>query len=318
MNIDYSFSVAPMMGYTTPHGRYLYRLMSKKAVLFTEMVASKALIKGNQNKLLFKNKKENPIILQVGGSDDYELRPSSELAEKLGFDGINLNIGCPSKKVQKGKFGVCLMKEPKLVNRLIKSMKNETNLDVSVKCRTGVDNSNKYEFLKQFVNEVSNAGCNIFFVHARKALLKGLNPAQNRTIPKLEYEKVYKLKEDFPENKVIINGGINCIEKFKEISKNLDGIMVGRLIQKNPFILLNVDEKIFGMKRTEYNKFILIKKYFEYMKNNIAKQSPYYLISPLLSLYFGQPGAKIWRKKINDLIRYKKFDNLEDICSNLV
>jgi len=318
MNIDYSFSVAPMMGYTTPHGRYLYRLMSKKAVLFTEMVASKALIKGNQNKLLFKNKKENPIILQVGGSDDYELRTSSELAEKLGFDGINLNIGCPSKKVQKGKFGVCLMKEPKLVNRLIKSMKNETNLDVSVKCRTGVDNSNKYEFLKQFVNEVSNAGCNIFFVHARKALLKGLNPAQNRTIPKLEYEKVYKLKEDFPENKVIINGGINCIEKFKEISKNLDGIMVGRLIQKNPFILLNVDEKIFGMKKTEYNKFILIKKYFEYMKNNIAKQSPYYLISPLLSLYFGQPGAKIWRKKINDLIRYKKFDNLEDICSNLV
>ena len=234
------------------------------------------------------------------------------------FYGINLNIGCPSKKVQKGKFGVCLMKEPKLVNRLIKSMKNETNLDVSVKCRTGVDNSNKYEFLKQFVNEVSNAGCNIFFVHARKALLKGLNPAQNRTIPKLEYEKVYKLKEDFPENKVIINGGINCIEKFKEISKNLDGIMVGRLIQKNPFILLNVDEKIFGMKKTEYNKFILIKKYFEYMKNNIAKQSPYYLISPLLSLYFGQPGAKIWRKKINDLIRYKKFDNLEDICSNLV
>ena len=189
---------------------------------------------------------------------------------------------------------------------------------ISVKCRTGVDNFNEYEFLKQFVNEVSEAGCNIFFIHARKALLKGLNPAQNRTIPKLEYEKVYKLKEDFPENKIIINGGINNINKFKEISKNLDGIMVGRLIQKNPFILLDVDEKIFGMKKKQYNKLVLIKEYFEYMKNNIAKQSPYYLISPLLSLYFGQPGAKIWRKKINDLIRYRKFDNLEDICFNII
>jgi len=319
MKIDYRFSVAPMMGYTTPHGRYLYRLMSKKAVLFTEMITSKALLKGNQNKLLFKNEKENPVILQVGGSDEYELRKSSQLAEKFGFDGINLNIGCPSKKVQKGKFGVCLMKEASLVNKLIKSMINETSIDVSVKCRTGVDDFNDYEFLKKFIGTVSDAGCKIFFIHARKALLKGLNPTQNRTIPKLEYEKIFRLKKDFPENKIIINGGINNFDNYKELTKNLDGIMVGRLIQKNPFILLDVDKKIFGLKKKDNNKLIFIRKYFKYMmKNNITKQSPYYLFSPLLSLYFGMPRAKMWRQKINDLIRYKRFDNLEDICINII
>ena len=157
MNIDYSFSVAPMMGYTTPHGRYLYRLMSKKAVLFTEMVASKALIKGNQNKLLFKNKKENPIILQVGGSDDYELRTSSELAEKLGFDGINLNIGCPSNKVIKGQFGACLMNPTEPVAEIVTEIKNSCSLPVSIKTRLGLDYDENLDLLKDFIYKTSNA-----------------------------------------------------------------------------------------------------------------------------------------------------------------
>ena len=318
MKIDYRFSVAPMMGCTTPHARYLYRLLSKKTVLFTEMTASQAVIKGDQNKLFFKNEQENPVILQVGGSNEYELRYCSQLSEKYGFNGINLNVGCPSKKVQKGKLGVCLMKEPNLVKNLIKSMISETNLDVSIKCRTGVDNLDNYEFLKKFIGKISEAGCRTFFIHARKALLKGLNPSQNRTIPKLEYEKIYRLKKDFPENKIIINGGIDNLNKCNELLKELDGTMVGRLIQRNPFILLEVDNRIYNLKYNKVNKSTLIKRYFRYIKKNINEQSIYHLLSPLLSMYFGIPGAKKSRQKINELIRNKNFDNLENISINLI
>ena len=318
MKIDYRFSVAPMMGYTTPHARYFYRLLSKKSILFTEMVASQSLLKGDERSLVYKNKEENPTILQVGGSEENELIHSVNLADKYGFDGINLNVGCPSKKVQKGKFGACLMKEPNLVKKLVKSMINNTNLDVSVKCRTGVDNEDSYEFLKTFIGKISEAGCKTFFIHARKAILKGLSPSQNRTIPKLEYEKVYKLKKDFPESKIIINGGIIDLKNSYKFLDELDGIMIGRLVQKNPFILLDVDSSIYNMKDKKKDKKKLVRQYFNYINENIKNQSAYHLLSPLLGMFFEEPGAKKIRQKINDLIRFKQFNNLEKICINFV
>ena len=314
MKIDYSFSVAPMMGYTTPYARYFYRLLSKKTLLFTEMITSQALVKGNKSRLCQKNHIENPVILQVGGNDEDELRQCAHIAENFKYNGINLNIGCPSKKVQKGKFGACLMKEADQVSKIIKSIISETNIDVSIKCRTGVDDNESYEFLKNFIGKTTEAGCNIFFIHARKALLKTLNPQQNRTIPKLEYEKVFRLKKDFPENKIILNGGIESIEYYDKICKKVDGVMVGRLIQKNPFALLDVDSKIFKIKKSNINKINIIKNYFRFIKEFIGEKSSYSLISPLMAMYFGMPNSRIWKKEINKFIRNKNFENLEKIC----
>ena len=315
MNIDYRFSVAPMMGYTTPYARYFYRLLSKKAVLFTEMVASQALIRGNQSILCQKNDLENPVILQVGGNDEKDMAKCSNIAEKYNYDGINLNIGCPSKKVLKGRFGACLMQEPLKVSQMVKSIKRESSLEISIKCRTGVDDKDNYDFLKNFIALTSEAGCKVFFVHARKAHLKGLSPKQNRTIPKLEYEKVYKLKNDFPHLKIILNGGINNLNNFNEHYSSLDGIMMGRAIQKNPFILLDVDKKIFKINEIDKkNKIKIIKNYFKFIQNYIGKISSYHLISPLLAMYFGAPNSKSLKQKINDYIITKNFEKLEKIC----
>ena len=315
MSIDYRFSVAPMKGYTTPYARYFYRLLSKKAVLFTEMVASQALVRGNQNILCQKNDLENPVILQVGGNDEKDMAKCSNIAEKYNYDGINLNIGCPSKKVLKGRFGACLMQEPIKVSQMVKSIKRESSLEISIKCRTGVDDKDNYNFLKNFIALTSEAGCKVFFVHARKAHLKGLSPKQNRTIPKLEYEKVYKLKNDFPHLKIILNGGINNLNNFNEHYSNLDGIMMGRAIQKNPFILLDVDKKIFKINETDKkNKIKIINNYFIFIQNYIGKISSYHLISPLLAMYFGAPNSKSLKQKINDYIITKNFEKLEKIC----
>jgi len=209
-----------------------------------------------------------------------------------------------------------LMKEQNNVNNLIKSIINETNIEFSIKCRTGVDDNDSYEFLKSFIGRATESGCKVFFIHARKALLKGLSTHQNRTIPKLEYEKVYKLKEDFPENKIILNGGIKSLDNFDNKIQNLDGIMIGRLIQKNPFILVDVDNKIFKTNKNKIDKVEIIKNYFKYINNYKGEKSAYSLISPLLAMYFEMPNSKIWKQKINKLIKYKNFENLEDICIN--
>ncbi len=318
LNLDYKFSVAPMMGVTTSSARYMYRLISKKAILFTEMIASQALHRGDFKKMLRKETIESPVILQVGGSDVNLLKYSTELANQYNYQGINLNVGCPSKKVSQGKMGACLMKEANLVKQCLKGMVSETSMDVSLKCRIGVDEFDTYEFFKSFISTVIESGIKIIFIHARKAYLKGLDPKRNRTLPPLKYDFVYKIKKEFPHIKFIINGGLDNIDDCLDQLNYLDGVMVGRSIQANPFFLEDVDSNFYNLEKIEIDRSFVVKKYFDYVKENIDLISTYELLSPLLALCFGVPGSKKFKQEINDLIRSGDIQKLEYAYLNLI
>ena len=318
LNLDYKFSVAPMMGVTTSSARYMYRLISKEAILFTEMIASQALHRGDFKKMLRKETIESPVVLQVGGSDINLLKYSTELANKHNYQGINLNVGCPSKKVSQGKMGACLMKEANLVKQCLEGMKSETSLDVSLKCRIGVDEFDTYDFFKSFISTVIESGIKIIFIHARKAYLKGLNPKRNRTLPPLKYDFVYKIKKEFPHIKFIINGGLDNIDDCLDQLNYLDGVMVGRSIQANPFFLEEVDSKFYNLEKIEIDRSFVVKKYFDYIKENVDLISTYELLSPLLALCFGVPGSKKFKQEVNDLIRSRDIQKLEYAYLNLI
>ena len=318
LNLDYKFSVAPMMGVTTSSARYMYRLISKEAILFTEMIASQALHRGDFKKMLRKETLESPVVLQVGGSDINLLKYSTELANKHNYQGINLNVGCPSKKVSQGKMGACLMKEANLVKQCIEGMKAETAIDVSLKCRIGVDEFDTYEFFKSFISTVIESGIKIIFIHARKAYLKGLDPKRNRTLPPLKYDFVYKIKKEFPHIKFIINGGLDNIDDCLDQLNYLDGVMVGRSIQANPFFLEDVDSKFYNLEKIEIDRSFVVKKYFDYVKENVDLISTYELLSPLLALCFGVPGSKKFKQEVNDLIRSRDIQKLEYAYLNLI
>ena len=318
LNLDYKFSVAPMMGVTTSSARYMYRLISKEAILFTEMIASQALHRGDFKKMLRKETLESPVVLQVGGSDINLLKYSTELANKHNYQGINLNVGCPSKKVSQGKMGACLMKEANLVKQCLEGMKAETAIDVSLKCRIGVDEFDTYEFFKNFISTVIESGIKIIFIHARKAYLKGLDPKRNRTLPPLKYDFVYKIKKEFPHIKFIINGGLDNIDDCLDQLNYLDGVMVGRSIQANPFFLEDVDSKFYNLEKIEIDRSFVVKKYFDYVKENVDLISTYELLSPLLALCFGVPGSKKFKQEVNDLIRSRDIQKLEYAYLNLI
>ena len=318
LNLDYKFSVAPMMGVTTSSARYMYRLISKEAILFTEMIASQALHRGDFKKMLRKETIESPVVLQVGGSDINLLKYSTELANKHNYQGINLNVGCPSKKVSQGKMGACLMKEANLVKQCLEGMKAETVIDVSLKCRIGVDEFDTYEFFKSFISTVIESGIKIIFIHARKAYLKGLDPKRNRTLPPLKYDFVYKIKKEFPHIKFIINGGLDNIDDCLDQLNYLDGVMVGRSIQANPFFLEDVDSKFYSLEKIEIDRSFVVKKYFDYVKENVDLISTYELLSPLLALCFGVPGSKKFKQEVNDLIRSRDIQKLEYAYLNLI
>ena len=318
LNLDYKFSVAPMMGVTTSSARYMYRLISKEAILFTEMIASQALHRGDFKKMLRKETIESPVVLQVGGSDINLLKYSTELANKHNYQGINLNVGCPSKKVSQGKMGACLMKEANLVKQCLEGMKAETAMDVSLKCRIGVDEFDTYDFFKSFISTVIESGIKIIFIHARKAYLKGLDPKRNRTLPPLKYDFVYKIKKEFPHIKFIINGGLDNIDDCLDQLNYLDGVMVGRSIQANPFFLEEVDSKFYNLEKIEIDRSFVVKKYFDYVKENVELISTYELLSPLLALCFGVPGSKKFKQEVNDLIRSRDIQKLEYAYLNLI
>ena len=307
-----------MMGVTTSSARYMYRLISKEAILFTEMIASQALHRGDFKKMLRKETIESPVVLQVGGSDINLLKYSTELANKHNYQGINLNVGCPSKKVSQGKMGACLMKEANLVKQGLEGMKAETVIDVSLKCRIGVDEFDTYEFFKSFISTVIESGIKIIFIHARKAYLKGLDPKRNRTLPPLKYDFVYKIKKEFPHIKFIINGGFDNIDDCLDQLNYLDGVMVGRSIQANPFFLEDVDSKFYSLEKTEIDRSFVVKKYFDYVKENVDLISTYELLSPLLALCFGVPGSKKFKQEVNDLIRSRDIQKLEYAYLNLI
>ena len=241
------FCVAPMMDRTDRHERFFLRSLSKKAYLYTEMINANAVLFGDQNELLKFNECEHPLAIQLGGNDPTKLSEAATISESYGYDEINLNIGCPSNKVQSGNFGAILMNKPNLVAKCVKAIKNKVNIPVSVKCRIGVDDMDEEKDLNTFIKKVSDSGCKIFIVHARKAWLKGLSPRENRNIPPLNYERVYKLKDEFPHLEIIINGGLENIEDSKNHLTKVDGVMMGRKAYENPFQLTKVDHLFYGM-----------------------------------------------------------------------
>ena len=317
-NNSRKFCVAPMMGYTTPHACKLYRILSKKAFLFTEMIPAKTIIYSEKKKFLIENNNQNPIALQVGGSEYQDLIKCAKTAERYNYDEINLNVGCPSKAVQKGKFGACLIKEKALVRDCLDSMLNNTSIDVTMKCRIGIGNQATYDFFRSFIDTILKSGIKIIYVHARSAILSGMNPKNNRNVPPLKYDFVSKIKQDYPHIQFILNGGIQNLQEAYHYSKKYDGVMLGRLVQTNPFCLLDVDKMFFdNMKRTEsYQKIIL--EYFDYIKGKIQDDSIFRLLSPLLSIFFGIPNGKKFKSEIHNKMRNLEIDKLELLFLNLI
>ncbi len=314
--ISRKFCVAPMMGYTTPYARKLYRILSNNSFLFSEMIATKSLIYSKSRENIIDNDFNNPVALQVGGSEIEDLSKASKIAIDYNYDEINLNVGCPSKAVQKGSFGACLMKDKILVRNCIEALQND-KIEATLKCRLGLGKELNYEFFEEFIDEISKTGIKIIYVHARNAILNGISPQGNRTIPPLAYDFVKKIKCKFPDISFILNGGIDNLDKAQYLLKEFDGVMVGRLIKNNPFILKDVDNKIFE----EKNKLIdetIINNYFEYIKPKLGLESIFRLLSPLLNIFFSVPHSKIYKSKINDYMKDKKVSLIEDLLIKFV
>ena len=295
-------SVAPMMDWTDRHCRYFHRTLSKNALLYTEMVTSPALIKGNATYLLEFDKSEHPIALQLGGSDPNELAKAAVIGSKYGYDEINLNVGCPSDRVQSGTFGAVLMKTPEVVAKCCKEMINAVDIEVTVKCRVGVDQQDPSVILPKFLEYISNAGVTRVIIHARKAILSGLSPKQNRNVPPLNYELVYRMKELFPNLHISLNGGIQSLQEAKvHLDNGIDGIMIGRAAYQKPGeILIDVDNYIFNEKIQKSEKDV-VKRMVPYIESQYKNGNKVSKITRhMLGLFSGQPGAKGWRKILSE------------------
>ena len=304
---SHMFCIAPMMQYTDMHDRYLLRLISKKVFLYTEMIATGSLVYGKCFDQLEFNKEEHPVGVQLGGSNINDLVECSKKCEQYGYDEINLNVGCPSDRVQKGKFGACLMLEPKLVAECLLNMRNVVDIPVTIKCRLGVDNHESYKFLHNFVSIVSQSGVTTFIIHARNGILKGLSPRQNRNIPPLKYDYVYKLKNDFPHLEIIINGGIKNLDQSETHLKSVDGVMVGRAAYENPFMLKDVDSKFFNTESCIESKKQVLNKYFEYVDRQLKNGHDLSrMMKHLFGLSRGDKNAKTFRIKILEVIKDKQ------------
>ena len=266
------------------------------------MLHANAVLKGDTEKLLNHHTDEHPLVLQLGGSDPSALSEASSISEKFGYSEVNLNVGCPSSKVQKGRFGAVLMKEPKLVAKCISQMKEATTLPVTVKCRIGVDDMDQNIHLDNFINEVSSAGCNTFIIHARKAWLKGLSPKDNREIPPLNYERVYKLKNTFPDLKFIINGGIKSLDESSIHLQHVDGVMIGREAYENPLLLAEVDSVIFSDKKVSTSRSDILKSLIPYISDELERGTKIsHITRHLMGLFRGFDGAKNMRKYLISL-----------------
>jgi tRNA-dihydrouridine synthase A len=298
-----------MMGYTDRHARYLYRLISPSAILYTEMVVASAILHGDRSKLLRFNEQEQPLALQLGGSSPHEMQLAARFAEDCGFQEVNINVGCPSDRVQSGKIGACLMREPGVVAECVDAMKNAVDIPVTVKTRTGIDEMDDYQYLHRFVSEVTEAGCATFIVHARKAWLKGLSPKQNRDVPPLHYERVYQLKDDFPDLEIVINGGVKTAEEVKTHLGFVDGVMLGREITRNPWLLAKIESEVVGTGLSDEDRSRVLNHYFEYIDNELRRgTSIHILIKPLSGMFHGLPGARQWRKLLTDLAQGRSVD----------
>lgn len=300
-------SVAPMMGWTDRHARYFLRLISKHTLLYTEMVNTGALLHnrqkvGDQPRFLAYHAEEHPLALQLGGSEPAALAQCTKMAEDAGFDEVNLNVGCPSDRVSSGHFGACLMAEPELVAECIHAMQTKVAIPVTVKCRIGIDDMEDYHHLEHFIDKVAQAGCKTFIVHARKAWLQGLSPKQNREIPPLKYDYVYRLKQERPQLDIVINGGIKTLEQAKQHLQQVDGVMIGREAYYNPYLLARVDQDIYqDMSLPVKSREEIVGQMCEYIDRELSAEVGLHSISRhMLGLYNGRPGAKGWRRYLSE------------------
>ena len=301
--LDRRLSVAPMMDWTDRHARYFLRLISRHTLLYTEMVTTGAILHGDRDKLLAFDPAENPMALQLGGSDPKALAECAKIGEDYGYDEINLNVGCPSDRVQSGKIGACLMAEPELVSACLSAMKKSTNISVTIKHRIGIDDQDSYQHLHNFVQIVSESACDSFIVHARKAILTGLSPKQNREVPPLNYQKVYQLKRDFPQLEIIINGGIRSIDDSTEHLSFVDGVMIGREAYNNPYILSDADNKIFASDNPPLSRVEIIQALIPYIEAHLKSGGKLqHITRHILGLYHSQPNGKLWRRHLSEWV----------------
>jgi tRNA-dihydrouridine synthase A len=281
-----------MMDWTDRHCRAFMRLLSPNARLYTEMIHTGAILKGERARILRFDRSEHPVALQLGGNDPDELARSAEIAERFGYDEINLNCGCPSDRVLDGRFGACLMRKPDLVAECVMTMMKETSLPITVKNRIGLDNTEEYGFLRNFVETVAAAGCETFVIHARKAWLNGLSPKENREIPPLRYEVVYRLKQDFPQLNIVINGGIKTMADCAEHLRHVDGVMLGREPYEHPWMLSEVDQHLFGAQPFALDRTELLRSYFPYIEQELALGVPLaHITKHIFGLFRGEPGG---------------------------
>ena len=316
-----SVSVAPMMDCTDRHDRFFLRLMSKNVMLYSEMIATKSAIHGDRKKILSFSPEEKPLALQVGGSDKKELSKVAKIAQEMGYDEININLGCPSKKVQKNKFGACLMKEPDLVSECIYEMVSSCDIPVTAKTRIGFDDVEDFDYLNNFILKMKEAGCKTFIIHARKAMLSGLSPKQNLNIPKLNYEMVYKIKKENPNLNIIINGGISKIDEIKKHVELCDGVMIGRAIYQNPYFLVDIEKEIFKVQNHPTREEVA-EKLLKYLEKEIKLGTKVnQVMRHTVGLYHGQIGSKKWKRYLSDNMMardsdFKKAKHIMTIVQN--
>lgn len=300
--LNRKFTVAPMLDWTDKHCRYFHRLLTKQAVLYTEMVTVGAILHGDRERHLRFNEAEHTVALQLGGSEPQEMAECARIAEDYGYDEVNINVGCPSERVQKGAFGACLMAEPVLIAECVSAMQSAVTIPVTVKNRIGIDDQDDYAGLRQFVGTVSEAGCQTFIIHARKAWLKGLSPKENREIPPLHYELVYQIKQEFPQLEIIINGGITTLEQCQQHLQHVDGVMVGREAYHHPWILAQVDALLYGVESSvSHDRKAVLEALLPYVQAQLEAGVPLNHISRhILGLFQGMPGARGWRRHISE------------------
>ena len=300
--INHRLSVAPMLDWTDRHCRFFHRQLTRRTLLYTEMITTGALLFGDAQGHLRYNEAEHPVALQLGGSDPAALARCARLAQQHGYDEINLNVGCPSDRVQNGAFGACLMATPRLVADCMKAMLDAVPTPVTIKHRIGIDEMDSYDALTRFVGTVAESGCQTFIIHARKAWLQGLNPKQNREIPPLDYETIYRLKQDFPDLEIIINGGIETLDEAETHLARVDGVMIGRAAYHNPWMLADADRRLFGAENPVKSRAEAVEAMIPYLEAYLQEDGgkASHVTRHMLGLFNGRPGARKWRRSLSE------------------
>ncbi|MFT5501708.1 MAG: tRNA-dihydrouridine synthase A [Woeseiaceae bacterium] len=300
--MNHKINIAPMMDWTDRHCRFFMRLLSPSVRRYTEMITAAALQHGNAEKLLRFDQSEHPVALQIGGSDAELMAGAARKGERAGYDEININVGCPSDRVQSGQFGACLMSSPDRVATCVAAMRAAVKIPVTIKSRIGVDDQDSYDFLRNFVSVTRDSGCETFVVHARKAILSGLSPKDNRTVPPLIYERVYRLKKEFPDLNIILNGGIGTVEDCQQHLKHVDGVMIGRQAYQTPWLLTELEQELGDVRQAESrSRDQVVQQMIPYIIGELRNGAQLkHITRHMLGLFSGQPGARAWRRTLSE------------------